>query len=309
MDKKVIFAVDLGGTNLKLALFNDKLKLLTKTVHSTAKYRKKNSFIQLIGDVLLDSIGINGLSKGSLLGVGLGVPGPVDYEKGTVHFFPNIPGWKDVPLAKLLSRKTGLPVIIDNDVNLMCLAEGRFGAAVSSRNALCITLGTGVGGGILIDGRLYRGSSYLAGEIGHMPLNLDGPRCNCGGRACLERYVGNRYIALYARKAFGRQVSLEELSVLGRNGDKKAIRVWRGIGEYLGVALSSAVNLLNPDTIVIGGGVAEAGEVLFKQVRMVIAERAMPDSAKAVNVVRAELGSDAGLKGAALLVKDELSQS
>ncbi|MDD4910472.1 MAG: ROK family protein [Candidatus Omnitrophica bacterium] len=308
MPKKFIFSVDLGGTNLKSALFDERLKLLVKTVYSTSRYRSKARLINIIIETINSFISKSGLSKGSLLGVGLGVPGPVDYEKGVVHFFPNIPGWKDVPLAKLLSRKTGLPVIIDNDVNLMCLAEGRFGAAASARNALCITLGTGVGGGILIGGRLYRGSSYLAGEIGHMPLNLDGPRCNCGGRACLERYVGNRYIALYARKAFGRQVSLEELSVLGRKGDKKAIRVWRGIGEYLGVALSSAVNLLNPDTIVIGGGVAEAGEVLFKQVRRIIAERAMPDSAKAVRVVRAELGSDAGLKGAALLVKDELAK-
>jgi len=309
MRKNFIFSVDLGGTNLKLALFDSNLKLLTKNIYSTIKYRTKNSLIKAISGVLRNSIGISGLTRDSLLGVGLGLPGPVDYKRGIVHYFPNIPGWKEVPLARLLRKKLKIPVIVDNDANLMCLAEARLGAAAKAKNAVCLTLGTGVGGALIIEGRLYRGSNYLAGEIGHIPINIKGPRCNCGGIACLERYIGNRYIAEYARRLFGKEVSLETLSRLANRGNKRALEVWRITGRYLGLALAGIVNLLNPDTIVIGGGVAEAGDILFKETRRTILERAMPDSARGVKVVKARLGSDAGLKGAALLVKDEFSKT
>ncbi|MCM8783056.1 MAG: ROK family protein, partial [Candidatus Omnitrophica bacterium] len=149
----------------------------------------------------------------------------------------------------------------------MCLAEARIGAAKKSKNAVCLTLGTGVGGGIIINQQLYRGSNSVAGEIGHLPLNEEGEHCRCGGKACLERYVGNRAILRHASQFFNRAITLEELSSLAKRGNKKAQGLWYNVGVKLGIALSGVVNLLNPDCIVMGGGVAEAGKFLFQGIR------------------------------------------
>ncbi len=209
-----------------------------------------------------------------------------------------------MPFAGILKKKISLPVFIDNDANVMALAEFKAGAARGSRNAVCLTLGTGVGGGLILDGKLYRGSSYAAGEIGHMPLNESGPKCNCGGIACLESYIGNRRIAAHVKRVFGKDIPLDEVSRMANEGNAKARGVWVGVGTKLGVSLAGIVNLLNPDCIVIGGGVAKAGRLLFDTVNKTIGERAMPVQAKAVKVVAAKLGYDAGMIGAGFLVKE-----
>ena len=169
---------------------------------------------------------------------------------------------------------------------------------------LCLTLGTGVGGSIFIHGQLYRCANNAAGEIGHLPINESGPSCNCGGRACLESYIGNNKILQLARQVFGKDISLEELSRYARCRDKRASGIWRKIGGHLGVALCAAVNLLNLDAIIIGGGVANAGRPLFSCLQETIRKRAMNVQAKQVRVFRAKLGSDAGMMGAALMVKE-----
>lgn len=303
MAKKFIIAIDLGGTNLKIALLDLKYKIRHKSILGTKAFSNKDGLISAVVSSVSSIIQSNNLSKTNILAVALGLPGPIDADKGLVHFFPNIPGWKEVKLKEILEKKIGLPVSIDNDANLMALAEYKIGAAKGFSNAVCITLGTGVGGGIVIGGRLYHGSSFAAGEIGHIPVNVNGPRCNCGGSACLEAYVGNNAIARYARSVLGRPVSLEELSSLAKNGNKKAIAVWKSTGTYLGVALAGVINLLNPDIVVIGGGVSAAGDVLFRQIRRTVDVRAMSVQARKVKICRARLGSDAGLIGAALLVK------
>jgi glucokinase len=168
-------------------------------------------------------------------------------------------------------------------------------------------LGTGVGGGIIIEGKLYRGRGNASGEIGHIPINENGPSCNCGGRACLEAYIGNNIILREAKKSFGRKISLEELSLLAGKGNKKARAIWSRVAEKLGLALAGIVNLLNPDCIVIGGGVANVGKILFDRVREVITKRAMSVQAKHVKVIKARLRDDAGLIGAAILVKERAS--
>jgi glucokinase len=244
--------------------------------------------------------------KKGVAGVGLGLPGPIDTDRGIVHFFPNIPGWSSVPFAAILKKKISLPVFIDNDANVMALAEFKAGAAKGSRNAVCLTLGTGVGGGLILDGRLYRGSGYAAGEIGHMPLNEAGPKCNCGGSACLESYIGNRRISARVKQVFGKDIPLEEVSRMANAGNARARRVWTDVGNKLGVSLAGIVNLLNPDCIVIGGGVAKAGRLLFDTVKKTIRERAMSVQAKIVKVVPAKLGYDAGLIGAGFLVKGKI---
>jgi len=307
MEANFIIAIDLGGTNLKVALLSLKYKIIDKTIFKTGGCIKKEQLISVIVNSVKDIIEEHHLSKSDILGVGLGLPGPIDLERGLVHFFPNIPGWKEVNLKNILMQRLGLPISLDNDANLMCLAEKRLGAAKCFKNAVCLTLGTGVGGGIIIEGKLYRGRGFAAGEIGHIPINENGPRCNCGGRACLEAYIGNNIILREAKKSFGRKISLEELSLFAGKGNKKARAIWSRVAGKLGLALVGIVNLFNPDCIVIGGGVANVGQILFDKVRKVIACRAMSIQAKGVKVVKAKLGDDAGLIGAAILVKESLS--
>ncbi|MFA5117907.1 MAG: ROK family protein [Candidatus Omnitrophota bacterium] len=308
MKSKYIIGIDLGGTNLKIALFNGRCRLQSKEIISTRQFREKEELISGIVDSIGFLTGKNNIVKSQVLGLGLGLPGPIDVDKGMVHFFPNIPGWKEVHLSSILKKRLGVPVFIDNDANLMALAEYRLGAAVGYKNVVCLTLGTGVGGGLILEGKLYHGSTYAAGEIGHMPLNESGPKCNCGGKACLEAYIGNNRIAAEVKRLFKKDISLEKVSLLARSGNRTALRVWVNMGKRLGLALSSIVNLLNPDCIVIGGGVAGAGKVLFDTVRETIRERAMCVQAKNVKIVKASLGYDAGMIGAALFVREHLSQ-
>jgi len=308
MEKKYIIGIDLGGTNLKLALFDLKYKIKDKIALNTALYKKKETLISAIVNAVNGFTKKHLLKNKNLLGLGLGVPGPVDAQKGIVHFFPNIPGWKEVNLKNILQKRLRLPIFLDNDANLMALAEARMGSAKSYKYAVCLTLGTGVGAGIIIGGKIYRGMANLAGELGHLPLNIKGPLCNCGGRACLESYIGNRRILELAKDSFKRKISLEELSELAKKNNKKALKIWLKVAEYLGVALSGVINLLNPDCIVIGGGVANAGKVLFKQVKRTILKRAMPNQARQVKIYKAKLGSDAGLIGAAIMVKEGLGR-
>jgi glucokinase len=306
MAAKFIISVDLGGTNLKVAILDLKYKFIDKEVLSTQRFRKKENLISAICYSVNSIIENNKLRKKDILGLGLGLPGPVDEKAGIVHFFPNIPGWREVNLKNILEKRLRLPVFLDNDAKLMALAEYRLGHAAGFKNALCITLGTGVGGGIIIEGRLYRGENNAAGEIGHVPVNEKGPRCNCGGNACLEAYIGNNRILREARKIFRRDISLEELSALAQRHNKRALNIWLKVARQLGIALAGAVNLLNLDVIVIGGGVANAGPVLFNKVKETLKRQAMSVQAGHVKVFKAKLGSDAGLIGAAIMLNDKI---
>ena len=252
----------------------------------------------------------------------MGVPGLVDSIHGLVHNLTNIRGWRKVALKEYLEKNTKLTAYIDNDVNLMALGELMCGAGQGGvKNLVCLTLGTGVGGGIIIEGKIYRGSTLSAGELGHIPVNADGPRCHCGGYGCLERYVGNAYIVEKAIKAIesGRRSLIKKLSEgnleaitprtifqAARRGDKLAKEIWEETGRYIGVALSGVINLLNPEMIVVGGGVAQAGKLLFEPIRRTVKERAMSLPAGKVKIVPAKLGEDAGLIGAGMLVKTAL---
>lgn len=304
MAKRFIISIDLGGTNLKIALIDLKYKIKRKEILSTQSFTKKEELIQAISCSIDTIIEAQRLKRADILGIGLGLPGPIDNINGAVHFLPNIPGWKKVRLKKLLENKLKLPVYLDNDAKLMTLAEYRLGYVKGLKNVLCLTLGTGVGGGLILNSKLYRGINNAAGEIGHMPINENGPHCNCGGFACLEAYIGNNRILTEARRIFGKTITLEELSILAREKNKKAVHIWATVGRRLGILLSGVVNLLNLDAIVIGGGVAGAGTVLFNTVRQAIAKQAMSVQAKNVKIFKARLGNNAGLIGAAILVRE-----
>ncbi|MDO8488780.1 MAG: ROK family protein [Candidatus Omnitrophota bacterium] len=308
MVKKFIIGIDLGGTNLKCALLDSSLKIRAKNSFNTKSFDNKQKLISGISDSIKSFISNQGLSKTDILGVGIGLPGPVDTFKGRVHFLPNITGWKNVELKKILEQKTKLRVIVDNDAKLMALAEYKAGSAAGYQNAICLTLGTGVGAGLIINGALYRGKDNAAGELGHLPINENGPLCGCGARACLEAYIGNAVIIKEARKIFGSGTSLENVSEMAKNNNPRAIKFWYAIGEKLGFALSGVVNLLNLDVIVIGGGVSDAGKVLFESVKKTISSRAMSVQAKRVKIFKAKLGVNAGMIGAGYIVKERLSR-
>lgn len=303
MPHRYSISIDLGGTNLKAALVTRDYAIHAAISINTNQFTDKALLIQGIVHTVETLKRNHGLKKNDIAGIGLGLPGPIDSKKGLVHYFPNIPGWKEVPLKAILTQKTGLPCFLENDANLMCLAEYTRGAAQHTHNAICLTLGTGIGGGLIINSQLYRGASFAAGELGHIPITTGGRKCNCGGSGCVETYIGNRRIARKARVLFSRPITLEEVSALAQKKNKKALALWKWVGINLGTMLTGVVNLLNPDIIVIGGGVAQAGDALLKSVRQTIATQAMPIQARHVRVVKAKLGNNAGLIGAAILVR------
>lgn len=304
MGKKFIVAIDLGGTNLRIAVLDLNYKIKEKEVLSTRRFHRKEGLISAIVSSVNNIIQKSNLNKTNILGIGLGLPGPINNRLGIVHFFPNIPGWREVKLKIILQQRLRLPVYLDNDAKLMAIAEYRLGKARYFKNVLCITLGTGVGGGIIIGGTLYRGLNNAAGEIGHLPINENGPHCNCGGIACLEAYIGNNRIQKEARRLFRKNISLEELSELAKKKNKIALGIWAKAGYRLGVALTAVANLLNLDAVIIGGGVANAGPVLLGRVKETIRKRAMSIQARHLKLLRARLGADAGLIGAGILVKE-----
>jgi len=306
MTKKFTIGIDLGGTNLKIAVLDPKYKIIEKEILSTRKFSARNDLILAIVAAVSSILEKNGLSRNDIAGLGIGLPGLINSEKGIVHLLPNIPGWKEVSLKKILEKKLKLKVVIDNDVKVMTIAESKMGSAKGFKNVMCITLGTGVGGGIILGGRLYRGSDNAAGEIGHLPINETGAHCACGGVACLESYIGNNRILEQARAVFKKNITLEELSALAKRKNKKALIVWDKVAERLGVALAAVANLLNLDAVIIGGGVSKAGSFLFDKVRLTIKKRAMRVQAARIKVLKAALGNDAGLIGAAILVNERV---
>jgi glucokinase len=298
--------IDIGGTNIKLGLVNRSGKILVRAFLETKKYhRKKTELIEALVLEIQRLIHFQKLSNRDITGIGIGLPGIIDPKRGRVGFLPNIPGWRNVPLREIIRSKLHVPIFIDNDVNLVTLAEWQFGAGQGVENLICLTLGTGVGGGLVFDNRLYRGEGFAAGELGHMPLNERGPCCPCGGWGCFERYVGNGYLLRKAAQWFRRKnISLPEVYRLAHQGNQNAIRFWHEAGEHIGNALVSLVNLLNPRLIIIGGGVSNNYKFMEKTVNAVIKKRAMKFQARMVKIKRAKLGDDAGIIGAQVLVKE-----
>lgn len=317
MFEKYRVGVDIGGTNVKIALVNKKGEIsFPKTVPTRAEMGYEytiSNITQCIKDLLAEA----NLTTKDIDGIGFGFPGQIDCEKGVVRNLPNIPGWVDVPLAEIMQKEFNVPVKVDNDVRCMALAELNYGAGAGCKNLICITIGTGIGSGLVINGKLVRGASNAAGEIGHIKMEMhDGLICGCGDTGCFEAYASGPAIVAMAKDyiAGGKGTKYRELAgsteaitpaivcQAAQQGDVVAKRIFAIMGEYLGIGLASVVNLLNPEKIVIGGGVADAGDILFDPLRKTLSERAMPIQANAVEVVQAKLGNTAGLIGASLLI-------
>ena len=314
--KKYSIGVDIGGTNVKLGLVTPSGKVLLRRHFLTKEPRDKTAFLDALARHIHELVAEGEKRKIVVTGVGIGAPGPIDVKKGFVYFFPNIPGWKNTPLKDILEKKLRLPVRVDNDANVMALAEFLFGAGKGAADLIALTLGTGIGGGLVIGGKLFHGPAYSAAEIGHLIINEKGPLCACGDRGCVEAYVGNGYFTREVKKRLnggaksvlmkwiraGSELTPLLVAQAAKRGDRFSKEVWNETGEHLGTALAGLVNILNPQKIILGGGIAQNGNVLFRPVIRTIRKKAFPIAARSVKVIPAKLGVDAGLVGAAALM-------
>jgi glucokinase len=292
----IYVGLDLGGTNIKCAVVEiDGDGAPPRVLATASEPTRSEDGPEAVLARVARLAQATAAPFGSPQGVGLGLPGHFDAEAGTGVILPNLAGdWVGRPIAGPVAELLGLPVLLINDARALTLAELRMGAGRGARTMVCVTLGTGVGGGVVVDGRLHLGSGH-AGEIGHTIVEPDGPRCGCGNRGCLDRVAGAGAIAARAGRA-----TVEETIAAARDGDTLARAALAHAAHAVGVALGAAAVLLWPDRIVVGGGVAEAGELLLAPLRREILTRARVCPADAMTIARAELGPAAGAIGAAL---------
>jgi len=313
MAGRVVVGIDIGGTKTLSAVVDAQGRVLARRRIDTPQ-RGPTDFVQVLARELSTLLGLAGLRKEDLLGLGVGAPGPLDPETGVVFEPPNLTGWRDVPLGTMLFDATGVPTFVENDANAAALGEAWVGAGVGVRDQIYITVSTGIGGGLIFNGELYHGVSGTAGEIGHMTVEPDGPVCTCGRPGHLEGLASGHAIARMAEEAVraGRQTRLAALpsgaldaAVVAQaalDGDAVAREIYTRAGHHIGIAVASLVNVLNPAMVVFGGGVSKVGDLLFDTVRRVVRERAFERPAEAAKIVPAALGDDVGVIGAAAVV-------
>ena len=314
--KRAAIGVDIGGTNVKLGLVDEKGKVLLRGTFLTKSAPSKKALLIKLAEHIRSFQAEAERRKLRLAGVGIGAPGPIDVTRGFVYSFPNIRGWENVPFKKLLQQKIQIPVVVDNDANAMAWGEYCFGAGKGARNIIALTLGTGIGGGIVLDGKLFHGPHFSAAEFGHMVVDVNGLLCGCGNRGCIETFVGNGYFVKDVQEHLDagghsllREWTLRQHKELtpklvqeaARQGDKLAIGQWKKTGAYLGTWLAGLANVFGPERIILGGGVAQAGALLLDPVRETLKKKAFPIASRFVKVLPALLGPDAGLIGAAAL--------
>jgi len=313
-NKRCAIGVDFGGTLVKMARVGGRGTIDARASFATANLKGVAGWMDeverhveaLLSDMPADT---------EWTGIGVGVPGFVNYEKGFVHDLTNVPGWRSVPLAELMTERFGKPARVDNDVNAMAVGECTFGAGQAYRHAVFLTLGTGVGGGLLLNKNLYRGAHSMGGEIGHVSIDKDGVESPTG-RGGVEQYVGNRRIVEHAlqiidsgrastilERAGGKReaVSPKIISEAAADGDEVAVEVFDFVADCLATMMASVSYLLQPQAFIIGGGVAAAGPVLFDPLRKHLDARLSHHFSKRVVIKRAELGNDAGVIGSATL--------
>lgn len=314
MAQKAFIGVDIGGTSVRLGVVNSSGRILARESFLTTSALGRTAFLDVLSGHISD-LKKEAAKRGlRVAGVGIGAPGPIDVERGFVYSFPNIPGWKNTPLKAILEKRLKMTVRVDNDANAMALGECRFGAGKGARYLIALTLGTGVGGGLVIGGKLFHGSTFSAAEIGHIIVDPGGVRCGCGNHGCIETFVGSRYFVERARRMLkggksllkqwvreGAELAPPLVAKAARSGDRLSKELWNETGDRLGTMLAGLCNVLNPERVVIGGGIAQNGGLLFGPLKRALRKKAFPIAARSAKVVSARLGVDAGLIGAAAL--------
>ena len=307
-----VLALDIGGTKLAVGLLTADGEVLSSVMVPTEPTATPDEVLATLSAMSETAVREARVRWSDLRGVGVSFGGPVDFPSGKTVTCHHLPGWEGVPLRDLISQQTSLPVVMDNDANAAALGETVFGAAKGCEHVLYVTVSTGIGAGLVLNGQVHRGANSMAGELGHTLVVPDGPACSCGRRGCLEAVAAGPAIARAAREALVgdepsslRSLGPDQLTAKdvadAAPSDALAARVIAQAGEYLGLALASAVNLANPQIVVIGGGVSQAGDCLFTPIRETMQRHAVPESTRDLRLVPAALGARSALFGAGAL--------
>ncbi len=329
--------IDIGGTNIKLGLVDREGRVLARRSLPTKANSGPIPTLERI------AAAVSELRSGKrIASVGVGIAGLVDHTNGIVRVPPNLPGWNGTPIKELLTKLLRVPIFVANDVNAMAVGEWLHGAGRGCQDLLCVTLGTGLGGGIITGGKLLLGANHAAGEVGHTSIATGGPPCRCGSRGCVERYVGAAYLVDRARKRirvqqkkltvhrnqtslFGvrpadgpslilelasgdySRITTREIGMAARRGDKLAVELVDELAFHLGVGLANAVQIVDPEKIVVGGGVSRIGSPLLRGLKRTVFAYIPNFPGRRLDICFAELGNDAGIVGAARLRRIELN--
>lgn len=319
--KKNFIGVDLGGTHLRAAVVNvESGEFLSIRQVPTLARDGYAAVIRRMAALIEDVIHTGGTHRDEVGGVGIGVPGVLDLERGLVIFLPNLPGnWPDVPLQQMICDAVEMPTYIVNDARSATFGEWKFGAGRGVETMALFTLGTGVGGGLVIKGKLHLGLGGTAGELGHQSIDFNGPQCGCGNLGCLEVYASGPAITAYGIKAVVQglttrigemveydlnRINPEVICRAALSGDAIACNIYDQVGKYIGVAASNVIVSVGAQKIVIGGGVAQAGDLLLEPIRRTVKERVRVAPVDQVEIILAELGPNAGLVGAACWARE-----
>jgi len=313
-----VLAIDLGGTKIITAIVSNNGQIMAEERCLTLADEGPQSVINRLLSTI-DRL-LKNTDPSQLDSISLAAAGAIDLERGLVTSSPHLPGWHDVPLRDIVREKYRLNTFLLNDASAAALGEHRFGAGRGVNNLILLTVGTGIGGGIIINGSLYNGPCGSAGEMGHMTIDVNGPSCECGNIGCLETLASGTAMAREARRRItqGERSSLvemvagkieditaEKIGVAARAGDSLALDIIAEAGNYLGVGMVNLVNIFNPEMLIVGGGVAKIGDLLLDPARQVVKERAFQISAQAVRIVPAQLGDEAGVLGAAVFALEQ----
>ncbi|MBA7619902.1 Protein mlc [subsurface metagenome] len=315
-----VLAIDLGGTKIISAIVSPDGQLIAKERSLTLADEGQASVINRLLLAVDRLLKLKNIDSSQLDSISIAAAGGIDIKKGLVTSSPHLPGWHNVPLRDIVRDKYKVGTFLLNDASAAALGEHRFGAGRGVNNLVLLTIGTGIGGGIIIDGRLYHGPSGSAGEFGHTTIDVNGPKCACGNVGCLETLVSGTAMAREARRRIAQgessslvemvagkieEITAEEIGAAARGGDSLALDIITEAATYLGVGLVNLVNIFNPEMIIIGGSVAKLGDLLLDPARRLVKERAFPISAQAVRIVTAQLGDEAGLLGAAVFALEQ----
>jgi glucokinase len=319
-DNWPVLSVDIGGTKVLIALFSPDGQILARDVIPTLVKQGVNSVIERIHSAIDSLLIQKQLAPPQLCGIGIACAGGIDTGRGMVVTpSPNMPGWENVPLRHIMEEKFHIESCVVNDASAAALGEHRFGAGRGVNHLVLLTLGTGIGGGIIADGRLYLGAVGAAAELGHMTIDADGPKCRCGNTGCLEMLASGTAVARETVNRLNKgeksslvqmvggnlgKITAEQVGRAGRKGDALAIDILSRAAYYLGIGMVNVVNIFNPEMIVIGGGMAGLGEMLIGPGRRMVMERAFSISSGIVRIVTAGLGNDAGIYGAAVFARE-----
>lgn len=304
-----VIGIDLGGTNLKAGIVdrdgNIHHRLSIRTDNNADPQTISNQIFELIVKV---GAGLKPAPT-NIIGVGLGSPGLVDKKGETILFSPNLPLWRNIPIKRMVSERFSVPCVLENDANAAAWGEKWVGAGKEADSLVMLTLGTGIGGGIIINNKLWRGVNNVAAEIGHMVIQMDGPKCSCGNYGCIEAYASATSMVRRFKESLKNgvpsslkdagEITAKMINDAAFQGDKASLDVIKETGHYLGVALVNIMHVLNPEVIVLTGGMIGSGDLLMNPIKQVIKEKAFEASAKETKIVFSQLGNDAGIIGAA----------